>query len=405
MDREEKINFFLELLSCSHKLLYWRFDQNFSLVDTTCVTEDTFARAIFGQPKHYAGILAHAQDHDTPLVSSITLGVEWVSVFEKEDGRLKYIHVLGPLFLSEISNQSIESVLNKHYIPNRFRRKLINQLLSLPVLPPRRFFAYSQMFHYCITGEKITFVDIQHETFEEDRTPLEEPSAEDKIHLGVYAAELELFKMIEEGNLNYEKALNNAAAVASGGDFDAEKDPIRKSEVMAITFITLSVRAAIRGGLSPTTAYNLGDYYLSKALRCKSITDRTVVMNTMFHDFVTRVHNCRLQSEISKPIQTCCDYINMHSHEKITLEELSEVVGYTKYYLTRKFKKELGISIWDYINQVKVERAKSMLADPSLTIQYISNMLNYCSRSYFSEVFQKHTSISPSEYRTTKLKM
>jgi len=405
MDIEEKISFFLELLSCSHKILYWRFDQNFSLVNTTCVDEDTFARAIFGQPEHYAGILSHAREKDTPFVSSIPLGVEWVSVFEKEDHELRYIHVLGPLFLSEISIKNIEALLNKRYMPPKYRRKLTAQLFSLPVVSPSRFFSYSQMLHYCVTGEKITFVDIQHDSLGANNSNLHEPNQLNDSHLGVYAAELELFKMIEEGNLNYEKALNNAVSAASGGNIDTDGDPVRKSEVMAITFITLSVRAAIRGGLSPATAYNLGDYYESKAMLCNSITDRTHIMHTMFHDFVTRVHNCRLRSGISKPIQTCCDYIDMHLTGKLTLETLANVVGYTEYYLTRKFKKELDITIWDYINKAKVERAKSILANPTYTIQDISDMLNYCSRSYFSEVFQKHTGFSPSDYRKKELMM
>jgi AraC-like DNA-binding protein len=277
--------------------------------------------------------------------------------------------------------------------------------MSLPVIPPARFFAYSQRLHYCVTGEKIAFVDIHHDTPEAKHLILEEPNTEENFHVGVYAAELELFKMIEGGNLNYEPALNKAASVATGGIIDVAGDPNRKSEVLAITFITLSVRAAIRGSLHPATAYSLGDYYLSVCLQCDSISELTNVLHTMFQDFVTRVHSCRTNSDISKPIQACCDYINMHAYKKINLEELSNVVGYARYYLTRKFKKELGISVWDYIHKVKVERAKTMLANPSYTIQYISNALNYCSRNYFSEVFQKHAGISPSKYREIKLNM
>ena len=108
---------------------------------------------------------------------------------------------------------------------------------------------------------------------------------------------------------------------------------------------------------------------------------------------------------IKKQSDLKCRRNKRNIYEKIDLETLAGVVGYTKYYLTRKFKSELGISIWDYINQRKVERAKILLSDPSKTIQDISDMLNYCSRSYFSEIFQQHTGFWPSDYRAIELKM
>ena len=74
-------------------------------------------------------------------------------------------------------------------------------------------------------------------------------------------------------------------------------------------------------------------------------------------------------------------------------------MGYTEYYLTRKFKREMGISLWEYVNRKKVEMAKILLLDNSLTIQDVGSSLNFCSRSYFSEVFQKYAGCSPSSYR------
>jgi AraC-like DNA-binding protein len=102
---------------------------------------------------------------------------------------------------------------------------------------------------------------------------------------------------------------------------------------------------------------------------------------------------------ISLPIQSCCDYIQLHICEKIQTKTLAEKVSYTEYYLTRKFKKEVGISINEYIQIQKIQYAKCLLSISSETIQYISDLLNFCSRSYFSQVFFKIEGISPSEYR------
>ncbi len=135
------------------------------------------------------------------------------------------------------------------------------------------------------------------------------------------------------------------------------------------------------------------------------MTEIKHILDTMFDDFVHRVHRCKQNPHVSKAVQSCCDYVDMHIYDKIELETLAGMVGYTKYYLTRKFKQELGVSIWDYINGRKVEQAKVLLTNPSYTIQDISDMLNYCTRSYFSEIFQAHTGMWPSDYRAVELKM
>ena len=411
MEVNERINLFLDMMSCSHDIYYWCFDKNLKLLSSTCKDDAVLKRVVFDKGADY--LREYAKEHEMPLISSAVTGLVWASVIERKDGSFHRLHVLGPIYTSEISLQTIESVLNRYSMSLRYRRKLVQQFTNLPVLSAMRFFPYVKMLHFCVTGQKISANQFEYEknaaVVQVKRVPdyseedFEEKEGEAR-HAGVYAAEQELFKMIEEGNINYAQALNNAMNKASYGSLKYQ-DLGQKSMAVAVTFIVLSVRAAIRGGLSPSIAYSVGDYYEEEVTKCKSFTDTKHVLDAMFDDFVHRVHKTKVNANISKPVQVCCDYIDMHIYEKIDLETLAGVVGYTKYYLTRKFKSELNISIWDYINQRKVERAKILLSDPSKTIQDISDMLNYCSRSYFSEIFQQHTGFWPSDYRAIELKM
>lgn len=74
--------------------------------------------------------------------------------------------------------------------------------------------------------------------------------------------------------------------------------------------------------------------------------------------------------------------------------------GDTEYYLSRKFKEEAGVSLNNYINIAKIERAKLLLTITGAGIQEISDRLHFCSRSYFSEAFRKFTGTSPAKYRS-----
>lgn len=89
----------------------------------------------------------------------------------------------------------------------------------------------------------------------------------------------------------------------------------------------------------------------------------------------------------------------MNVEEKFTISDLAACAGYTEYYLSRKFKEEIGVSLNNYINIAKVERAKLLLTITDDSIQEITDRLHFCSRSYFSEAFRKFTGTSPAKYK------
>lgn len=408
METEERIKVYLDTISGCCDVDYWRFDARFNLEYSTSTTVTLMQQLLFERKNQKERIIEYGGRESLPLISSTTIGLLWATVFEKDNGKLKKIHVLGPLFTSDISMRYIEEEVGKHQMSYRFRQRVITCISLLPVITATRFFPYVQMLHYCATGQRISTSEINYQTTVSrkiGRTVDWEEQDSTEQYAGVYAAELELFKMVEDGNTNYRTALSNAAQKATMGKTTYNGDPIRKNQMVAVKFITLTIRAAIRGGLPPATAYAVGDFYESAVADCQSVSDIPHIINTMYDDFIHRVKKCKEQKNISKPIQVCCDYIDMHLTDNISLSNLADVAGYTDYYLTRKFKKEMNISIWDYINRAKVERAKILLADEDMTIQDISDTLNYCSRSYFSETFLRHTGQSPTDYRRNELRM
>ena len=74
-------------------------------------------------------------------------------------------------------------------------------------------------------------------------------------------------------------------------------------------------------------------------------------------------------------------------------------MGYTEYYLTKKFNAEMGMKLSDYIKQKKVERARLLLATTSKSVQEISDSLQFSSRNYFSAVFTALEGKTPAAYR------
>ncbi|WP_124058342.1 helix-turn-helix domain-containing protein [Vaginisenegalia massiliensis] len=98
-------------------------------------------------------------------------------------------------------------------------------------------------------------------------------------------------------------------------------------------------------------------------------------------------------------IEIIQSYIREHFAEKITLEQLSDLVNINKYYLIRLFKQQTGLSPIDYLIHVRLEEAEKLLTQSSVTISSISDIVGFHSPSHFSKTFKESNHCTPSAYR------
>ena len=92
-------------------------------------------------------------------------------------------------------------------------------------------------------------------------------------------------------------------------------------------------------------------------------------------------------------------YIDLHYKEEIRRDSLGELVYLNTDYISRIFKKEMGVSISSYILKKRVEEAKKLLAQSNLPINTVSIYVGYSNFSYFTKMFKENTGYSPLDYR------
>jgi len=93
-------------------------------------------------------------------------------------------------------------------------------------------------------------------------------------------------------------------------------------------------------------------------------------------------------------------YISKHLEEALSLSDLAQHYFISKEHLSRQFKKEVGISVQNYINDKKMEYAKNLLRNHSMiSISNIPSMCGYSDLHYFYRIFKKITGITPVQYR------
>ncbi len=341
----------------------------------------------------------HIEEKDRlPLFIADQVGLIWITGFEYQKDSLYRIHILGPAYSGKNSFQVIRRKLEEHNLSVAVRARMFRIFEHIPVIPTSQLFQYAVMLHFCVTGQRITTNDIRFAE-EPGRTPSsQEANLITTEHRGVWMAEQEFMNMLREGNPNYLDALARSSSLSSGPRFDIG-DSLRSAKSTAIVLLTLCSRASIEGGVNPSVAYTLNDYYMQMIEECQNIAETSNTCSTLLADYVQRVRESKAASTVSPQIHSACDYISLHIREKLSMEALAKEAGYTEYYFSHKFKQEMGLSVSDYIRQEKVRRAKLLLSGTKMSIQEISGELNFGSRSYFSSTFQKETGVSPSEYR------
>lgn len=111
-------------------------------------------------------------------------------------------------------------------------------------------------------------------------------------------------------------------------------------------------------------------------------------------DYVARRFN-----STNERITKIHEYLMSYSHEEVNLEKLAQLIHMAPGSLCRFFKSEMGMTIFDYLNKIKVDYACSLLLDRELSIAGIAYDCGFNNLSHFNKQFKKNMNITPSQYR------
>ena len=104
-------------------------------------------------------------------------------------------------------------------------------------------------------------------------------------------------------------------------------------------------------------------------------------------------------SALGDKLKNIIRYLDEHYTENITLDQLSERFFISKYYLSREFKKEFGMTIVQYLLTKKITNAKELLRYSNSSIEEIAQLCGIGDASYFNKVFKRLEGCTASEYR------
>lgn len=98
-------------------------------------------------------------------------------------------------------------------------------------------------------------------------------------------------------------------------------------------------------------------------------------------------------------VRRVCDYIAAHLHNPVTLDELAQVAGYSRFHFARGFRAATGMPPYAYLLRQRIALACELLANRDLPISGIAAATGFATHAQFSSRFRQVTGLAPSAYR------
>ena len=105
------------------------------------------------------------------------------------------------------------------------------------------------------------------------------------------------------------------------------------------------------------------------------------------------------EEQSSGVIAQAKNYIDTHYNKDISLDDVSREVEISPYYFSKLFKEETGENFIEYVTNIRLERARELLAKTEYSMKEICGEIGYADPNYFSRIFKKNVGLTPTEYK------
>ncbi len=141
--------------------------------------------------------------------------------------------------------------------------------------------------------------------------------------------------------------------------------------------------------------------------------EQDVMWNTMCYSYILRIYaalgqhylpGTQRKREVGRQVDqeviaSAMTYINEHFREDLTLDDVADFAGFSRYYLSRSFKKQAGYSFKDYLCRRRLQTAMELLIRTDVSMKEVAVQSGFGSVATFNRVFREHNGCTPTQYR------
>lgn len=311
--------------------------------------------------------------------------------------------LVGPFLMEESDSLLISDLADRYPIPLESLLELYEETHSLPVVPPAKVTQISRLLYYMFSGlisdSYHQFIIKQEKLHQQSRINESIQSyklwqTSDKPEYP-YDKEKELITKVKNGDAAQANALLNDllgyVLLSAGNNMEIIK-------TRAIELCSLLSRAAIEGGATNDIILKMNNHFLKNLQEIKNLDELCYSLQETVEAFTENMFE-NIPGRNHDVIKKAVSYISKNYSGALTLEEVAGHVHLNPAYFSSIFKQSTGSSFKEYLNMVRIEESKRLLANTDYTIIDIAVAAGFEDQSYFCRVFKKYTGLTPRQYR------
>ena len=395
-------------------LLYRKDNGQF---ETSFLDLDNFSNFLINNPnitKRYMGNSLFNEKHDV----SFYISDDQIAFGSINDKSSKYGVYVGPCLLADPTEKLMHSMLNRGNSPfkdnpEKYYDQLFEYIKKLPKLTIERFLWLLSFTNNYVNQEVLDYNKFHQVSIPKNRIDLNEKNIlnipyEEAFDAHEYITLLEEIKILilnssdkttEDYWLdNSNRYFNNLLKEEN------DIDNIRFYKNSFIQFLMYFMPSLIEKGISEKQIVDLNNQLINEVERAIVKQQIEALYLKAISSYTKIVNKTTIESKSDNIIiNRALNYIHDNINNPINSNDIADSIGISRGYLSSLFNKELKMKISDYINQEKIEVAKSLLFNSENHIIDISNYLSFSSQNYFQNIFKKYTGLTPLKYQQNKL--
>ncbi len=310
--------------------------------------------------------------------------------------------LVGPFLMDEPDSILMSGISKRYHIPTEESFELYDEINHIPVVFPAMVNHISRLLYFLFSnlideGKKLLKYNnqklIQQSRINESIQRFKSIEANQSAY--PYELEKELMTKAKLGDSKDANALLNQLL---GYVFFSEGSSLEIVKSRAVELCSLLSRSAIEGGAPTDSILKLNNEFLKNIQQITTLESLCFKLQEIVETFSNTMFNS-IPSKNNEIVKKSMLYISQNFNRQITLDETAEHVHLHPSYFSTLFKQSTGSSFKEYLNMVRIEESKRLLANTDFSIIDIAIAAGFEDQSYFSKVFKKYTGITPKQYR------
>ena len=310
--------------------------------------------------------------------------------------------LVGPFLMDEPDSILISTITKRYQITTNDALELYDETKTLPVIPPAQVNHISHLLFYLFSN---LIADSKKELLQNNQKLLQQSRINESIQrlkaeniqkdTYPYEKEKELLNKVKLGD---SRAANAVLNDLLGYVLFSEGNSLDILKTRAIELCSLLSRTAIEGGAPTDTVLKLNNQFLQNLTKITSLEILCQKLQEIVEAFSESMFNY-IPSKNNELIKKAMLYISENFSTPLTLEAVADQIHLHPAYFSSLFKQSTGSSFKEYLNMVRIEESKRLLANTDFSIIDIAMAVGFEDQSYFSKVFKKYTGLTPKQFR------